>query len=88
MVATDTFSRWTNAFPITNGELGTIAPILETEVFMRWGYPRALSDNGPQFRGPAWERNALSGERSRILLQLITRKQTQRSAGIKKLKKA
>ena len=57
LVATDTMSRWVEAFPVTNSEIKTIAPILETQVFMRWGYPRIiLSDNAPQFRGPAWKR--------------------------------
>jgi transposase len=55
LVATDMFSRWTEAFPITSATLGTIAPTLEREVFLRWGFPRVvLTDNGPQFRGRRW----------------------------------
>ena len=57
LVVTDTMSRWVEAFPISNSEIKTIAPILESEVFMRWGYPRViLSDNAPQFRGPTWKK--------------------------------
>jgi hypothetical protein len=55
LVATDLFSRWTEAFPVPNSTIGVIAPLLEHEVFARWGYPRAiLTDNALQFRGPRW----------------------------------
>jgi hypothetical protein len=55
LVATDTFSRWTEAFPIPKATLGTIALFLEREVFLRWGFPqKILTDNAPQFRGQRW----------------------------------
>ena len=57
LVATDLFSRWTEAFPTSNSETETIARVLEDELFTRWGYPRAiLTDNAPQFRGRAWQK--------------------------------
>lgn len=56
LVVTDVMSRWVEAFAVLNSELKTIAPIIENEVFRRWGYPRVvLTDNGPQFRGTAWQ---------------------------------
>jgi hypothetical protein len=39
LVVTDTFSRCIEAFPIPKATLGTIAPLLEREVFLRWGFP-------------------------------------------------
>jgi hypothetical protein len=52
LVAIDTFSRCIEAFPIPKATLGTIAPLLEREVFLRWGFPqKILTDNAPQFRG-------------------------------------
>ena len=57
LVATDTMSRWIEAFPVSNSETSTIAPILEQQVFMRWGYARVLiTDNAPQFRRQAWQK--------------------------------
>jgi hypothetical protein len=51
VVAKDTFSIWIEAFPIPKVTLGTIAPFLEREVFLRWGFPqKILTDNAPQFR--------------------------------------
>ena len=56
LVATDLMSRWVEAFAVSSSEVNVIAPILEREVFMRWGYPRVvLSDNAPQFRGTSWQ---------------------------------
>ena len=55
LVATDTMSRWIEAFAVSSSESKIIAPILENEVFFRWGFPRViLSDNAPQFRGTSW----------------------------------
>ena len=55
LVVTDLFSRWIEAFPITNGEANTIAVLLEQQVFMRWGYPRAaLTDCAPAFQSTMW----------------------------------
>jgi hypothetical protein len=47
LVATDMFSRWIEAFPIPKAILGTIAPLLEREVFLRWGFPQRIL-NGPR----------------------------------------
>ena len=55
LVAMDVISRWIEAFPVSSSEINIIAPVLEHDVFMRWGYPRViLSDNAPQFRGKTW----------------------------------
>ena len=56
LVATDVMSRWVEALAVSSSEINIIPPILEHEVFMRWGYPRVLlSDNAPQFRGVTWQ---------------------------------
>ena len=56
LVATDVMSRWVEAFAVSSSEINIIAPILEHEGFMRWGYPHVLlSDNAPQFRGVSWQ---------------------------------
>lgn len=50
LVATDCFSRWTEAYPLGTATSKTIIETLEREFFTRFGYPRVcLSDNGPQF---------------------------------------
>lgn len=55
LVVTDLFSRWVEAFPISDSKTDTIAALLENEVFARWGYPKKiLSDNASQFRGKGW----------------------------------
>lgn len=49
-MATDCFSRWTEAYPLGTATTKTITETLEREFFSRFGYPRVcLSDNGPQF---------------------------------------
>jgi hypothetical protein len=42
MVATTTFSSWIEAVPIPKTTLGTIVPLLEREVFLRWGFPQKI----------------------------------------------
>ena len=55
LVITDLFSRWIEAFPLSNSEAPTIIKIFDKEILSRWGYPRAiLTDNGPQFTGKRW----------------------------------
>lgn len=55
-VVTDLFSRWVEAFPAATSSAPKIINILESEVFPRYGYPRAiLSDNGPQFTSANWD---------------------------------
>lgn len=50
LVATDCFSRWTEAYPLGTTTSKTITETLEREFFSRFRYPRViLSDNGPQF---------------------------------------
>lgn len=57
LVVTDLFSRWVEAFAIPNAEIKSIAPVLEQQVFMRFGYPRTLlTDNTPQFSGQQWKK--------------------------------
>jgi len=47
LVATDLFSRWTEAYPLGTATTKTITETLEREFFSRFGYPRVcLSDNG------------------------------------------
>jgi len=49
LVATDCFSRWTEAYPLGTATSKTIIETLKHEFFSRFGYPRVcLSDNGPQ----------------------------------------
>jgi hypothetical protein len=56
LVVTDTFSIWIEAFPIPKATLGTIAPLLEREIFLRWGFKQkiVLTDNAPKCRGQRW----------------------------------
>ena len=50
MVVGDYFTRWTEAIPIPNQEVSTVADHLVDEVFMRYSVPEQLhSDQGPQF---------------------------------------
>jgi len=50
LVATDLYSRWTEAYPLGTATTKTITEALEREFFSRFGYPRVcLSDKGPQF---------------------------------------
>lgn len=50
LVATDTFSKWTEAYPLNAATILKIIEVLENEFFARFGYPKVLlSDNGPQF---------------------------------------
>ncbi|XP_050064309.1 uncharacterized protein K02A2.6-like [Aphis gossypii] len=50
LVATDMFSRWTEAYKLGTATTKTITETLEREFFSRFGYPHVcLSDNGPQF---------------------------------------
>lgn len=50
LVATDTFSKWTEAYPLGSATSGKIVTLLEQELFSRFGYPKVIiSDNGPQF---------------------------------------
>ncbi|KAL4135100.1 hypothetical protein QTP88_006756 [Uroleucon formosanum] len=50
LVATDLFSRWTEAYPLGTATTKTITETLEREFFSRFGDLRAcLSDNGSQF---------------------------------------
>jgi transposase InsO family protein len=50
LVATDCFSRWTEAYPLRTATTKNITETLKREFFSRFGYPRVcLSDNGPQF---------------------------------------
>ncbi|KAJ8890659.1 hypothetical protein PR048_010168 [Dryococelus australis] len=44
------FSRWVEAFLLPSQETTPILWKMETRVFSRWGYPKAvLTDNGTQF---------------------------------------
>ncbi|KAL1446655.1 hypothetical protein WDU94_009872, partial [Cyamophila willieti] len=50
LVATDTFSKWTEAYAMNTATSVKIVALLEQELFARFGYPKILiSDNGPQF---------------------------------------
>lgn len=50
VVATDLFSRWTEAKPLKITSTKNVCDFLENDVFRRYGYPRAIiTDNGPQF---------------------------------------
>lgn len=55
LVATDLFTRWTEAFPLGTATAVNIGKLLENEVFNRFGYPQAiLTDNGRQFISHTW----------------------------------
>ncbi|XP_063218571.1 uncharacterized protein K02A2.6-like [Bacillus rossius redtenbacheri] len=55
VVTTDVFTRWSEAFAVSNARAGTIVAILDSEVFPRYGYPKTLlTDNGTQFTGRRW----------------------------------
>lgn len=44
------FTRWVEAFPLPSTSVKTISMVLEQEVFVRFGYPKAIvTDNEPQF---------------------------------------
>lgn len=50
VVATDLFSRWTEAIACADVRTEIITRFLEKDVFARFGFPRnIISDNGPQF---------------------------------------
>ena len=52
----DTFSRWLEAFPVSNITTKTIARTLEREVFCRYGLPDSVhSDQGSQFTSQFFE---------------------------------
>ncbi|XP_063218673.1 uncharacterized protein K02A2.6-like [Bacillus rossius redtenbacheri] len=49
------FTRWVEAYPVSNVRSGTLVASLEGEVFPQFGYPAVLlSDNRGQFRGARW----------------------------------
>ncbi|KAI5753968.1 hypothetical protein M8J77_004729 [Diaphorina citri] len=55
LVAMDTFSKWTEAYPVSNPDSKKILPLLE-EFFARFGYPLVvITDNGPQFSSKIWK---------------------------------
>ena len=50
LLIVDSFSRWPEAFALPNAEAATVAQVLYSEIFTRYGAPKALvSDRGPQF---------------------------------------
>jgi hypothetical protein len=50
VVFTDTFAKWTEAFPVSCHDARTVAKLLVHEIVCRWGAPvRLLSDQGPEF---------------------------------------
>ncbi|KAI5707546.1 hypothetical protein M8J77_004691 [Diaphorina citri] len=50
LVATDNFSKWTEAYPLSSSDTKKIISSLEQEFFCRFGYPQVIiSDNGSQF---------------------------------------
>lgn len=50
LVIEDMFTRWVEAFALLITTAQTICAVLETEMFARYGYPKAIiTDNGPQF---------------------------------------
>ena len=55
LVVTDVFTKWVEAFPLSNVRAHAITQTLQKEYFPRWGYPRVvLTDNGSQFSGRQW----------------------------------
>lgn len=57
VVAQDIFTKWTEAKAIPKATTRGISQFLREDVFMRFGYPRALlTDNGKQFKGEVWEK--------------------------------
>ena len=50
LLVVDSFSRWPEAFALPNADAHTVAKVLYTEIFTRYGAPATLiSDRGPQF---------------------------------------
>lgn len=57
LVASDLYSKWTEAVATTSSSAATIVTFLETFVFCRFGYPKyVLTDQGVQFRSRQWDR--------------------------------
>ncbi|XP_063231959.1 uncharacterized protein LOC134536197 [Bacillus rossius redtenbacheri] len=55
VVVTDLFTRWVEAFPVSNVWARTITNLLEGEVYSLYGFPKVLlMDNGSQFMGKQW----------------------------------
>lgn len=51
LVVGDYFTKWTEAFALPNHQAVTVADVLVTEVFLRFGVPRILhSDQGREFQ--------------------------------------
>lgn len=55
LVVTDVFSKWTQAYPLSNPDTKKVLLTLEVEFFAKFGYPEVMiSDNGPQFVSKLW----------------------------------
>jgi hypothetical protein len=51
LVISDYFTKWTEAFALPNHQAMTVADVLVTEIFLRFGVPMVLhTDQGPEFR--------------------------------------
>ncbi|XP_063233723.1 uncharacterized protein K02A2.6-like [Bacillus rossius redtenbacheri] len=56
VVATDMFTRWTEAYPCGNVRATTIIEVVTREFMARFGYLESiLTDNGSQFLGARWK---------------------------------
>lgn len=67
LVLCDYFTKWTEAFPLEDHQAATVADVLVTEVFLRFGVPRLIhSDQAPEFMS----------ELMRELFQLLEIQQT------------
>ncbi|XP_063235073.1 uncharacterized protein LOC134537785 [Bacillus rossius redtenbacheri] len=56
VVATDMFTRWTEAYPCGNVRATTIIEVMTREFMARFGYPESiLTDYGSQFLGARWK---------------------------------
>jgi len=48
----DIFTKWVEVFAVRDGTAPNFCKVLKTEIFARWGTPKAnLSDIGINFRG-------------------------------------
>lgn len=56
LVITDVFSKWTQAYPLSNPDSKKVIQALELDFFAKFGYPEVIiSDNGPQFISKQWK---------------------------------
>ncbi|KAJ8879095.1 hypothetical protein PR048_019701 [Dryococelus australis] len=83
LVVSDTFSRWTEVYPVFGLSACTIAQTLETELYPRWGYPQnVLTDVGSKFTGEFASRGDLDARTAKNGIERQQHREVELAAGI------